>query len=324
MEQQMSAGPPENPPTADFNLPLVEHYPPHGFPPYLGLGLLDAESLRLGRGESVAEYRDGTDLVYRVRGTFDPAVNPGTGTACAAAVASWEIEEFFAGKPWRKTAKQQTLSQVFFHHVAAQVPTENPRVAALLRRLTEKYSVALRCKHQCSYLMFPAGYLYAIRLPLTDETFEPFKKWALERRGGSPVPGPTIGNPVSVAILKADAAFQARIERGVVSDVSVPAIRLTAALDELFGAGVVADQVHLRPEIIYANEGHRRFSKVQPGRLRDDVVTYQVIPVDGETPPAAELMAAFAIESAEIFYLVDEALRSGSPETGEARRSVEN
>jgi hypothetical protein len=172
--------------------------------------------------------------------------------------------------------------------------------------------------------MFPAGYLYAIRLPLTDETFEPFKKWALERRGGSPVPGPTIGNPVSVAILKADAAFQARIERGVVSDVSVPAIRLTAALDELFGAGVVADQVHLRPEIIYANEGHRRFSKVQPGRLRDDVVTYQVIPVDGETPPAAELMAAFAIESAEIFYLVDEALRSGSPETGEARRSVEN
>jgi len=33
---------PENPPLADFNPPFVEHYPPHGFPLYLGLGLLDA------------------------------------------------------------------------------------------------------------------------------------------------------------------------------------------------------------------------------------------------------------------------------------------
>jgi hypothetical protein len=314
MEHSMTAGPPENPPAADFTLPLVEHYPPHGFPPYLGLGLLDVASVRLGRGESVAEYRDGEDLVYRVRGTFDPAVNPEPSTACGEAVVSWEIEEFFGGKPWRKTADQQTLSQAFFHHLAAQLPTENPRVAALLHRLTEEYSVAVGCKHQCSYLMFPAGYLYAIRLPLTDGTFESFKKWALQPRDESPVPGPKIGNPVSVAILKADAAFQARIERSAVSDVSVPAIRLTEALDELFLANAVAGQVHLRPEIIYANEGHRRFSKVHPGRLRDDVVTYQVIPIDDETPPPAELVAAFAVESAEIFHLVDEALQDTHPE----------
>lgn len=44
----MTKGPPENPPSAaDFNLPLVEHCPPHGFPPYLGLGLLDTTTLRL-------------------------------------------------------------------------------------------------------------------------------------------------------------------------------------------------------------------------------------------------------------------------------------
>lgn len=310
----MTNGPPENPPTADFNLPLVEHYPPHGFPPYLGLGLLDAESLRLDRGESVAEYRDGGDLVYRVRGSFDPAINPGAATACGAAAASWEIEEFLDGTPWRRTADHQTLSQVFFHHLAGQLPAENPRVAALFRRLTEEYSVAIGCKHPCSSLMFPAGYLYAIRLPLTDDTFEPFKRWALERGDESPVPLATVGNPVSVAILRADTSFQARIERGVVSDVSVAIIRLVETLDQLFAARAVAGQVHLRPEVIYANEGRRRFSQVHPGRLRDDVVTYQVIPVDDETPEWAELVASFAIESAETLQLVDEALRAQFPE----------
>ncbi|NCA17792.1 MAG: hypothetical protein EBS90_12255, partial [Betaproteobacteria bacterium] len=232
---------PENPPLSDFNLPLVEHYPPHGFPPYLGLGLLNTATLRLEPGESTAEYLAGDDLVYRVRGTFSPAENPRVSTACGAVNASWEIEEFFNGQPWRKTGGYQTLSQVFFHHCAGQLPTENPRVGAILRRLTEEYLVAVRCKHQCSYLMFPAGYLYAIRLPLTDETFGSFKTWALEPQRESPVPRPKVGEPVSVAILQADAAFQARIERGAVSDVSVPAIRLTAALDELVGAGAVAD-----------------------------------------------------------------------------------
>jgi hypothetical protein len=317
----MSSGSPENPPTADFNLPLVEHYPPHGFPPYLGLGLLDTASLRLDRGESVAEYVSGEDLIYRVRGTFDPEVNQGITTACGAAVAAWEIEEFFAGKSWRKTANHSTLSQVFFHHVAGQLPTENPRVGAILRRLTQEYLCAVGCKHQCSYLMFPAGYLYAIRLPLSDETFEQFRKWAVEPVDESPVPWPGVGEPLSVAILKSDTSFETTIERGVVSDVSVAIIRLTETLDRLFAAKAVADQVHLRPEIIYAHEGHRRFSRVHSGRLRDGVVTYQVIAIDDETPSPVELEEAFAVESLEIFALVDEALRSEAPKTNRSEEA---
>ncbi len=304
----MTRNPPENPPAADLNLPLVEHYPPHGFPPYLGLGLLDVASLQLLHGESVAEYRAGEELVYRVRGIFDPATNPGVSTACGADVATWEIEEFFDGRPWRKTPNQQTLSQVFFHHLAGQLPTENPRVAALLQRLTEEYQVAVGCRHQCSYLMFPTGYLYAIRLPLTDDTLEPFKKFASEPSDVSPVPWPSVGKPLSVAILKSDMSFHARIERGVVSDVSVTIIRLTDTLDRLFAAKAVANRVHMRPEVIYAHESHRRFSQVHPGRLRDDVVTYQVIPVDNETPPPMELVRAFAVSSSETCDLIREAL----------------
>lgn len=119
----MTSGPPENPPPADFQLPLCEHHPPHGFPPYLGLGLLDHASLLLEPGESTAEYRQGDDLVYRVRGTFDPSVNEGVFTACGAIHATWEIEEFYGGKPWRKTAGYETLSRVFFFHHAEQLPT---------------------------------------------------------------------------------------------------------------------------------------------------------------------------------------------------------
>lgn len=309
----MTNGPPENPPAAEFNLPLIEHYPPHGFPPYLGLGLLDIMSLQFDDGESVAEYRNGDDLVYRVKGFFDPSMNRETTSACGAAVASWEIEEFFGGDPWRKTDGYQTLSQAFFHHFAGQLPAENPRVRAILRRLTEEYMVAVGCKHQCSYLMFPAGYLYAIRLPLTNDTFEPFQKFASEPPKGIEVPPPTIGQPLSVAILKADTSFQTRIEQGFVSDILVAIIRLTETLDRLADAGAIATSVYLRPEVIYGNETHRRFSRAYPGRLSDNVVTYQVIPVDDETPSPDALVDTFASESLEIFSLVHDALRAEPP-----------
>lgn len=311
----MSYGPPENPPSeADFNLPLVEHYPPHGFPPYLGLGLLDTTALHLEPGESIAEYRAGDDLVYRVRGTFNPDENPGISTACGAINASWEIEEFVGGKPWRKTAGYKTLSQVFFHHLVKQLPTENPRIAALLRRLTEEYLVAVRCKNNCTYAMFPAGYLYAIRVPLTDDTLEPFKKFLAEEPDALPIPWPKPSQPVDVAILKANRSFRTEFERGIVCDVTVALFRLEQTLDRLQAAKAVAGPVQLRPEVIYAHEHHRKFSQVHPGRLQDGVVTYQVIPIDEHTPSAEALEDAFAVDSLETFSLVLEAYRSDPPE----------
>lgn len=298
-------------PPADLPLPLCEHYSPHGFPPYLGLGLLDTASLRLDPGESVAEYKAGEDLVYRVRGTFDPATNSRITSACGAAAASWEIEESFAGKPWRKTGVYQTLSQVFFHHLAEQSPTENPRVGALLRQLTEEYLVAVRCKNNCTYAMFPAGYLYAIRVPLTEDTLEAFKGFLAEDPDDLPVPWPRASRPLSVAIIKADRKFRVEFERGVVCDVTVPLIRLAPTLDRLTAARATAGEVHLQPEVIYAHETHRKFSQVHPGRLRDGVVTYEVVPIDDDTPSPRELESGFITDSLEIYSLVAEAIEEG-------------
>lgn len=305
---------PENPPQADFNLPLVEDYPPHGFPPYLGLGLLNPTALRLEPGESTAEYLAGDDLVYRVRGTFSPAENPGISAACGAVNALWEIEEFFGGKPWRKTAGHKTLPQVFYHHLVEQLPTENPRVAALLRRLTTEYLVAVRCKHHCSYVMFPAGYVYSVRVPLTDETLERFKAVLTENPDELPVPWPKPSEPLSVAILKADRSFRTEFERGAVCDLTVAMFRLTQTLDRLAAAKASAGSVHLRPEVIYAHEQHRKFSQVHPGRLEEGVVTYQVVPIDDQTPSPDDLETVFAVDSLEIFSLVLEAYRSEPPE----------
>jgi len=302
---------PESPPT-DFNLPLCETYPPHGFPPYLGVGLLDASTLRLSPGESIAEYRADDELVYRVRGTFNPAGNANVSTACGATNAEWEIEEFFGGESWRKTAGYKTLSQVFFHHLAEQLPTENPRVGSLLRQLTEEYQVAVRCKGNCTYAMFPAGYVYAIRVPLTDETLEAFKRFLEEEPDNLQVPWPRASKPQSVAILKADRSFEIKLERGLVCDVSVAAVRLVATLKRLQAAQAIAAPVHLRPEVIYAHEGHRKFSVVYPGRLQDDVVTYQVIPVDDNTPPPNELALAFRADSLETLSLVADAFAAGA------------
>jgi len=303
----MPSGPPENPPSADFDLPLCDYFPPHGFPPYLGLGLLDAASLQLSPGESVAEYRAGRELVYRVRGSFDPVSNEGVASACGAANASWELEEFVDDGVWRKTSGYRTLSQVFFHHLAEQLPTENPRMAALFRQLTEEYRVAVRCKNNCTYAMFPAGYLYAIRVPLTDDTVEDFKAFLAEAPDGLPVPWPKAESPVPVVILKTNRRFRTQFERGLVCDVTVSLYRLAETRNRLVAANVVPPPVHLRPEVIYAHEQGPKFSRVHPGRLRDDVVTYQVVPIDDQTPSPRALAVDFAVESAETVALVGEA-----------------
>ena len=160
----MTKGPPESPPAADWGPSLLERYPPHGFPPYLGLGLLDESTLRLEPGRPVAEYRAGSDLVYRVTGSFDPAEGD---TACGATASLWAIEEYFDGRPWRTTDGYESLPQAFYHHIGGQLPTENPRLAALIERLVCDLNLAVRIRAQPQTQNRPA------RRPGTDGKSRP-------------------------------------------------------------------------------------------------------------------------------------------------------
>ena len=90
--------------------------------------------------------------------------------------------------------------------------------------------------------------------------------------------------------------------------------RLTQTLERLDAAKAADTTVHRRPEVIYAHEGHRKFSQVHPGRIRDGVVTYQVVPIDDSAPSRDELEIAFAVDSVETFALVNEAYSTEPPE----------
>ncbi len=307
----MTKGPPENPPAADWGPSLLEHYPPHGFPPYLGLGLLDEATLRLEPGRSVAEYRAGSDLVYRVTGSFDPAEGD---TACAARAASWTIEEHFDGRPWRSTDGYESLPQAFYHHIGGQLPTENPRLAALIERLVCDLNVAVRIRSQTSYVMFPAGYVYAVRVPLTPETVENFKAFAAAEPDPANVPPPTCARPQSVAILTLSTTYSVYVERSSVVDVTVPLYRLLETIERLRDTGADVGPIHLRPEVIYGHERARKHCQIHPGKIARDIVTYTVLPIDDDAPPLEDLTDAFSDETFAIFALVREALYSDPPE----------
>jgi hypothetical protein len=307
----MTKGPPESPPAADWGPSLIEHYPPHGFPPYLGLGLLDAATLRLEPGRSVAEYRAGSDLVYRVTGSFDPAEGD---VACAAKASEWSIEEFFDGRSWRTTDGYESLPQAFYHHIGGQLPTENPRLAALIERLVCDFNVAVRIRAQTSYVMFPAGYVYAVRVPLTPDTVENFKAFAAAEPGPVSVPLPSCAKPRSVAILKLSTTYWVSVERGTVVDVTVPLYRLVETIQRLRDTGADAGPIHLRPEVIYAHERARKHCQIHPGKIAREIVTYTVLPIDDDAPPLEDLKDTFSDDSFEIFNLVREALYSDPPE----------
>jgi hypothetical protein len=307
----MTKGPPESPPAADWGPSLIEHYPPHGFPPYLGLGLLDETTLHLEPGRSVAEYRAGSDLVYRVTGTFDPAEGD---VACAAKASKWSIEEFFDGRSWRTTDGYESLPQAFYHHIGGQLPTENPRLRALIDRLVSDFHVAVRIRAQTSYVMFPAGYVYAVRVPLTPETVENFKAFAAAEPEPVDVPPPKCNRSQSVAILTLSTTYSVYVEQGTVVDVTVPLYRLEETIRRLRDTGADPGPIHLRPEVIYAHERARKHCQIHPGKIARDIVTYTVLPIDDDAPPLEDLKEAFSDDSFEIFALVREALYSDPPE----------
>jgi hypothetical protein len=307
----MHKGPPESPPAADWGPRLIEHYPPHGFPPYLGLGLLDEATLHFEPGRSVAEYRAGSDLVYRVTGSLDPAEGD---TACEAATAEWRIEEFSEGRPWRTTDGYESLPQAFYHHIGGQLPTENPRLVGLFDVLTSQFQVALRIRPQTSFVMFPAGYVYAIRVPVTEKTLKNFQRFVAAEPEAVPVPPPTVAKPQSAAILTLTTTCSVQVERSTIVDISVPLYRLVETLRRLREAGADAGPIHLRPEVIYGHERARKYSQIHPGKIARDIVTYTVLPIDDDTPPLEQLKEAFHDQSFEVFALVHEALYSQPPE----------
>lgn len=289
-EVYMSLHPPEN----EFR---TDHYPPHGFPPYLGLGLLDQESLRVEPGRAVGDYVHGGDLVYRVIRTGD----------------EWEITEGFEGHPWRRTGGYKSFTETFFHHLAGQIPTENPRLHSLLTTLTVEYRVAIRVRYQTTYVSFPSGYLYAIRLPLNEDNFEQFKAFAAsvdqEPRGDAPL---HIEGPFSVAILKAAAGEKFSVERAAAVDITVPSHRLIETLDRINEFKADAGPIHLRPEIIYAHERHRKYCAVHPGKIDRNILAYTVLPIDDDTPPVEKLIERFVDDSLELYLIVSDALEAAT------------
>ncbi len=308
----MTKGPPEQPPENDFRMPLTKRYPPHGFPPYLGLGRLDSESLKLEPGLSVAEYREGDDLVYRVTGKFSPDAVAEGGSACGVEVAEWMLEEFFNDDLWLSTDGYQTFPQVFYHHLAAQLPSENPRLRNLFVRLTLEYEVAHRIRHQTSHVMFPAGYVYVIRLPITQASLAGCQKFvdSVVKEEDAGVPPPNVSNPGSIAILKCNAKSDVEVERGDATEITVAAIRLLETLERIIDCGADAGPVHLRPEVMHFNERAWKHSTPYPGKIERDIVTYMVVPVCSGTPPVEELVQRFGEDSLELHQIVSEALEA--------------
>ncbi len=160
--------------------------------------------------------------------------------------------------------------------------------------------------------MFPAGSVYAVRVPLTPETVENFKAFAAAEPVN--VPPPTCAKPQSVAILTLTTTYGVHVERGAVVDVTVPLYQLYETIERLRDTGADAGPIHLRPEVIYGHERAGKYCQIHPGKIVRDIVTYTVLPIDDDAPPVDQLPEAFSNDSFKIFALVREALYSDPSE----------
>jgi hypothetical protein len=161
---------------------------------------------------------------------------------------------------------------------------------------------------------YRAGYVCAVRVPLTPDAVENFKAFAAAEPGPVSVPLPSCAKPRSVAILTLSTTYRVSVERGTVVDVTVPLYRLEETIERLRDTGADAGPIHLRPEVIYAHERARKHCQIHPGKIARDIVTSTVLPIDDDAPPLEDLKDTFSDDSFEIFALVREALSSDPPE----------
>ncbi len=244
--------------------------PTNELPEYLGLGVLDRTSIQRTKGSTSARYLSGDDTVYQV------TVSSHKG----------ELVEFYEGREIGRRV-ESSLIQTFFLHWAESNPEKNPRFGAMLTHIRE--DLGLHFIFSPQYIFFPAGFIFTIRFPMTEQDRQ---SWMLLRDKLTSGSGLLRSEREGAgAILRMPTRGGVTTEHVTIVDCSAMMIHLLDSLEVLSSKGMNRREEEYRPVVMNATE--QGYIRLHP--LRDDrgFLAYSVLPLDLPTVSLEQAIQKF-------------------------------
>ena len=140
-------------------------------PEYLGLGILNHNSIvRTEKGVS-ATYTLGLDVVYAVEWTQ---------TGC-------KLEEFYQGDTIA-SAYGENLNLAFFNLLKASNPIEHPRFIQLYNSVNSAGNIYFIYPNmKIAFLYYPAGFIFSLRQPIVDCNYDAWVRLQNDVKRNDPV-----------------------------------------------------------------------------------------------------------------------------------------
>lgn len=239
--------------------------PPETLPDYLGLGILDPDSVVMSPDKISADYRHEHEVIYRV----------------SIGDQNCQIMELLDGVVIATTSGYKTLRETFFHHLGSQPPQQSKRLVRLFHEIANNRNIYVRYHSQPPYLYYPAGYLVCLRQPIVSSNKPIFDRLAEQLIN---VPDKTdlkLDSNREGVILRLQKIGEVTVEQIMLADFSSTLLHLVSSVDFLWKSGVVPAEREYRLTVMDVSEGSAGNISIYLGEPSHGFATFSPIVTEG-------------------------------------------
>jgi hypothetical protein len=225
-------------------------------PPYLGMGLLDAESITYKNSKLTANYFLEEELIYQVTLSDGDCL----------------LTEYFERQKIAES-RYASLEAAFMSGMMAFPACENRRLVKLYNQITNERNIYARFAGERSAIFFPAGYIFILRQPIPAcklANWERLKALVVEEPD-SPVHFSAEHNG---AVFRQLRSGNVEVEGLKIADCSATWRNLAAATDLLWESQLVPPEKEYRLTVMDCSESSG-FS-IDLGHAESDTATFSV------------------------------------------------
>ena len=239
--------------------------PLEALPDYLGLGVLDPNSVEISPSKISGDYKFENDVVYKV----------------SVSGKDFQIIELLDGRIIARTAEDVSLMETFFHHLTGQLPHQSKRFERLFHRLADDRNVNVRFASEPRFFYYPAGYLFSLREPIVNSN-----KSILDRVAKSLVDVPDESN-LKLSCIREGVIFRLMQTGGVtveqvrLADFSCTLHRLVNSVDSLWRSGIVPKEKEYQLTVLDSSMAPAGTISIYLGDISRGLVTFSVIVTEG-------------------------------------------
>jgi hypothetical protein len=128
-------------------------------PSYLGLGILDVQSINYNKEITIANYIFDNEIIYQVKTT----------------PIQCEFTEYLNGK-FNGMSVGTDLKDCFIRHMLSIPPYANRRFEQLYNKITGDRNIYIKFQEKPEVIFYPAGYIFGLRIPIVQGNYMFYQK----------------------------------------------------------------------------------------------------------------------------------------------------